>query len=111
MLKNKLFINLLIILGILYFNQSYSADITAKTIIKAKPNSKNSQAQETKGQPKNEIQEDQKYAIAYDKCIKEAEVSEATYDRVFNKCMEKNGFPQEEYSSGSDIEMKEGQEE
>lgn len=42
--------------------------------------------------------EDEKYAAIYDKCIKEAEKNEAKYDQLFNSCMDKNGFPQEDYS-------------
>ncbi len=44
--------------------------------------------------------EDEKYAIIYGKCTKEAEKNEAKYDQIFNTCMDKNGFPQEEFDTG-----------
>ncbi len=105
MLKNKLVLGFLLVLSMSYYNLSHSADSTAEINSKEKVVIK--EPKDKTPQTKNEIQEDQKYAIAYDKCIKEAEVSEATYDKVFNKCMEKNGFPQEEYNTGSDMETKE----
>lgn len=44
--------------------------------------------------------EDEKYPLTYSKCSKEAEADEAKYDKIFDDCMEKNGFPQEEFSAG-----------
>ncbi len=68
----------------------------AKAATKASAKPKELEKPATKTTPS----EDEKYAIVYDKCIKEAEKDESKYDQEFNSCMEKNGFPQEEYETG-----------
>jgi hypothetical protein len=54
----------------------------------------------TRATDKSAVTEDQKYAQVYASCTKEAELNEAKYDQLFDNCMEKNGFPQEEYETG-----------
>ena len=65
----------------------------------AKPAAKASAAAPAKPAKATES-EDEKYAQVYEKCTKEADRNEAKYDQLFNSCMEKNGFPQEEYETG-----------
>ena len=55
---------------------------------------------QTKEVPKtsqdSSAREDKRYAQIYTKCTKEAEEDLSKYERFFNYCMEKNGFPQEQ---------------
>ena len=73
----------------------------AQSQVKAgvKPASKTS-GPASKAADKSTQTEDQKYAQIYSKCTKEAESNEAKYDQLFDSCMDKNGFPQEEYETG-----------
>jgi|GEM_PF-6849592 len=66
----------------------------------AKPIAKTSAQPAVKTNDKSTVTEDQKYAQVYAGCTKEAEANESKYDQLFDSCMEKNGFPQEEYETG-----------
>lgn len=74
-----------------------------------KPVAKSVAKQPAKTPVKAAPSEDEKYAQVYEKCTKEAEANEAKYDSLFNSCMDKNGFPQEEYETGGQPMPVEGQ--
>ena len=52
-----------------------------------------------------------KYPAAYAKWTKAAEADETKYDQIFDDCMDKSGFPQEEFNTdGAPIDGGDGQE-
>ena len=65
--------------------------VPAKTTVAASPE---------KRVKKNTAAEEDKYPEVYAKCTKIAEADEAKYDQIFDDCMQKNGFSQEEFSVG-----------
>lgn len=84
------------------FASAYSAEPEA---VAAKPaekvvDAKAASAATEKQTKKTAALEEEKYPIVYAKCTKEAETDETKYDQIFDECMEKNGFPSEEFSTG-----------
>lgn len=65
----------------------------------AKPADKATTQPAEKQAKKNTAPSEDKYPTVYAKCTKEAEADETKYDQIFDSCMDKNGFPQEEFNT------------